>query len=264
MQRTIQGIANTIKPRPNRLVVPTELDHCARETLQKNSTSSSFLCSLCSNTEIASSFIQSPMDPFGGEDMFSVFDEGKKESSNDSGKKKRKPSSFEPDTTKQSGEVYEEEALKTLKKTKKKTANTIFGNNNSSETTSKEQQTTNKKQSDSNKEETPNSVSNGETSLQTISTNNNNNNSNNNRNSSDNNNNNNKSEVISCLHELCLPPADEAQLGEIEDPQYPLNPVRTWPFELDPFQKKSVACLESGHSVLVSAHTSAGKTVIAE
>jgi ATP-dependent RNA helicase DOB1 len=35
-------------------------------------------------------------------------------------------------------------------------------------------------------------------------------------------------------------------------------------FTLDRFQKESVACLERNQSVLVSAHTSAGKTVVAE
>ena len=35
-------------------------------------------------------------------------------------------------------------------------------------------------------------------------------------------------------------------------------------FELDPFQKESIKILEKNESVLVSAHTSSGKTVIAE
>ena len=42
------------------------------------------------------------------------------------------------------------------------------------------------------------------------------------------------------------------------------EPARKYPFELDPFQKASIACLENSESVLVSAHTSAGKTVVAE
>jgi ATP-dependent RNA helicase DOB1 len=74
-------------------------------------------------------------------------------------------------------------------------------------------------------------------------------------------------EVISCLHELCLPPLPEGEQYPpdfLKEPLYPLQPARTYKFELDPFQKKSVACLEAGHSVLVSAHTSAGKTVVAE
>ncbi|CAL1538051.1 unnamed protein product [Lymnaea stagnalis] len=37
-----------------------------------------------------------------------------------------------------------------------------------------------------------------------------------------------------------------------------------WPFELDTFQKQAILRLESNESVFVAAHTSAGKTVIAE
>lgn len=42
------------------------------------------------------------------------------------------------------------------------------------------------------------------------------------------------------------------------------NPARTWPFELDIFQQEAVYHLEQGDSVFVAAHTSAGKTVVAE
>jgi hypothetical protein len=41
-------------------------------------------------------------------------------------------------------------------------------------------------------------------------------------------------------------------------------PAREYPFQLDPFQQTAVNALEAGHSVLVAAHTSAGKTVVAE
>nr|XP_031861831.1 uncharacterized protein CI109_002660 [Kwoniella shandongensis]KAA5528903.1 hypothetical protein CI109_002660 [Kwoniella shandongensis] len=41
-------------------------------------------------------------------------------------------------------------------------------------------------------------------------------------------------------------------------------PARTYKFELDPFQFVSTSCIERNESVLVSAHTSAGKTVVAE
>src|SRR5579859_4814436 len=37
-----------------------------------------------------------------------------------------------------------------------------------------------------------------------------------------------------------------------------------YPFELDNFQKEAVYHLENGDSVFVAAHTSAGKTVVAE
>lgn len=41
-------------------------------------------------------------------------------------------------------------------------------------------------------------------------------------------------------------------------------PAKTYTYKLDPFQRKSIDCLERKESVLVSAHTSAGKTAIAE
>lgn len=37
-----------------------------------------------------------------------------------------------------------------------------------------------------------------------------------------------------------------------------------WPFELDVFQKQAILRLEQHDSVFVAAHTSAGKTVVAE
>ncbi|KAM7542974.1 hypothetical protein Aperf_G00000015638 [Anoplocephala perfoliata] len=42
------------------------------------------------------------------------------------------------------------------------------------------------------------------------------------------------------------------------------DPAFEWPFELDTFQKQAIICLENNQSVLVAAHTSAGKTVVAE
>ncbi|ETV78170.1 hypothetical protein H257_08367 [Aphanomyces astaci] len=41
-------------------------------------------------------------------------------------------------------------------------------------------------------------------------------------------------------------------------------PAKTYPFTLDPFQQTAVDFIEAGESVLVSAHTSAGKTAVAE
>ena len=38
----------------------------------------------------------------------------------------------------------------------------------------------------------------------------------------------------------------------------------TYPFEIDPFQKRAILHLERNESVFVAAHTSAGKTVVAE
>jgi superfamily II RNA helicase len=42
------------------------------------------------------------------------------------------------------------------------------------------------------------------------------------------------------------------------------EPVITYDFELDDFQKRAVLCLERGEDCFVAAHTSAGKTVVAE
>lgn len=41
-------------------------------------------------------------------------------------------------------------------------------------------------------------------------------------------------------------------------------PAKSYKFTLDPFQRVSVSSIERNESVLVSAHTSAGKTVVAE
>ncbi|KAH9223539.1 rRNA-processing arch domain-containing protein [Leptodontidium sp. 2 PMI_412] len=63
-------------------------------------------------------------------------------------------------------------------------------------------------------------------------------------------------------HQVSLPPDyDYIPISQHKSPE---TPARTWPFELDPFQKVSIASIERGESVLVSAHTSAGKTVVAE
>ena len=42
------------------------------------------------------------------------------------------------------------------------------------------------------------------------------------------------------------------------------NPAYKFSFKLDEFQEKAILCLENRESVLVSAHTSAGKTVVAQ
>eukprot|EP00873_Tetraselmis_striata_P040414 jgi/Tetstr1/460678/TSEL_005874.t1 len=42
------------------------------------------------------------------------------------------------------------------------------------------------------------------------------------------------------------------------------NLAMQWPFELDTFQKDAICRMEDGQSVFVAAHTSAGKTVVAE
>ena len=64
-------------------------------------------------------------------------------------------------------------------------------------------------------------------------------------------------------HEVAVPPDyPYAPLDEQISTQR--KPAREYPFVLDPFQRLSIACLERHESVLVAAHTSAGKTVVAE
>ncbi|AET40683.1 ATP-dependent RNA helicase MTR4 Ecym_6303 [Eremothecium cymbalariae DBVPG len=62
-------------------------------------------------------------------------------------------------------------------------------------------------------------------------------------------------------HQVALPPKyDYRPIGEHKR----VNEARTYPFNLDPFQDTAISCIDRGESVLVSAHTSAGKTVVAE
>lgn len=63
-------------------------------------------------------------------------------------------------------------------------------------------------------------------------------------------------------HQVALPP--NYPYVPISSHVAPAEPARVYPFELDPFQKVSVASIQRNESVLVSAHTSAGKTVVAE
>ncbi|CAB3374078.1 Hypothetical predicted protein [Cloeon dipterum] len=63
-----------------------------------------------------------------------------------------------------------------------------------------------------------------------------------------------------CTHEVAIPPN-----MKYEPLKPPIGkPAREYPFTLDPFQKEAILCLDNDQSVLVSAHTSAGKTVVAE
>ncbi|XP_074875144.1 superkiller complex protein 2 [Buteo buteo] len=58
-------------------------------------------------------------------------------------------------------------------------------------------------------------------------------------------------------------PIDASTPVEDFDKRIP-DPAFKWPFVPDPFQQQAVLCLEQGHSLLVAAHTSAGKTAVAE
>lgn len=66
--------------------------------------------------------------------------------------------------------------------------------------------------------------------------------------------------IETCTHEVACPP------GHAYTPLVPrrTEPAKTYTFTLDPFQKESILCVDNNQSVLVSAHTSAGKTVVAE
>jgi len=62
-----------------------------------------------------------------------------------------------------------------------------------------------------------------------------------------------------CVHE-CVKPAH--YVSPALDPE--LAPAKTFPYTLDTFQSAAIGCLEKKESVLVAAHTSAGKTTVAE
>ncbi|XP_030377687.1 exosome RNA helicase MTR4 [Scaptodrosophila lebanonensis] len=64
----------------------------------------------------------------------------------------------------------------------------------------------------------------------------------------------------SCTHEVAAHPDQEY----IPLQPYSGIPAKEYPFVLDPFQKQAILCIDNSQSVLVSAHTSAGKTVVAE
>ncbi|RZC56869.1 hypothetical protein C5167_015750 [Papaver somniferum] len=72
-----------------------------------------------------------------------------------------------------------------------------------------------------------------------------------------------------CVHEVAVPKdyvpsLDETIHGTLANPEFNGTMAKTYEFKLDPFQQVSVSCLERKESVLVSAHTSAGKTAVAE
>jgi ATP-dependent RNA helicase DOB1 len=73
-----------------------------------------------------------------------------------------------------------------------------------------------------------------------------------------------RDDARSCLSEVCYPPGWDLTQDPWKDWKPPAKAAKEYPFVLDPFQRLSVDCLEKNQSVLVSAHTSAGKTVVAE
>ncbi len=65
-------------------------------------------------------------------------------------------------------------------------------------------------------------------------------------------------------HEVALPSQMASSYVPLGEWEPPLPPAREYAFTLDPFQHLATRCIDRGESVLVSAHTSAGKTVCAE
>ncbi|KAL7205686.1 hypothetical protein ACSBR2_018585 [Camellia fascicularis] len=69
-------------------------------------------------------------------------------------------------------------------------------------------------------------------------------------------------ESVACVHDVSYPesyvPCSNLSLAQEDS-----KPAKEFPFKLDPFQSEAINCLDSGESVMVSAHTSAGKTVVA-
>lgn len=72
-------------------------------------------------------------------------------------------------------------------------------------------------------------------------------------------------EPVACLHDVSYPegylPRKTLNSGSIDIENS--KPAKEFPFSLDPFQFEAIKCLDNGESVMVSAHTSAGKTVVA-
>lgn len=66
--------------------------------------------------------------------------------------------------------------------------------------------------------------------------------------------------IESCTHEVAIPPDQEFVPLEYKEGKA----AKKYKFILDPFQNEAILCIENNQSVLVSAHTSAGKTVVAE
>ncbi|KAL1239592.1 Exosome RNA helicase [Trichinella pseudospiralis] len=65
--------------------------------------------------------------------------------------------------------------------------------------------------------------------------------------------------AVGCTHQVAVPPNHTYVPPERRISQDALK----FPFPLDGFQQEAIACVEDGQSVLVSAHTSSGKTVVA-
>ncbi|KAI3903958.1 hypothetical protein MKX01_004026 [Papaver californicum] len=67
---------------------------------------------------------------------------------------------------------------------------------------------------------------------------------------------------VACIHDVSYPEGYKPRSDNNSDKKN-TKPAREYPFTLDPFQSEAIKCLDNGESVTVSAHTSAGKTVVA-
>lgn len=71
-------------------------------------------------------------------------------------------------------------------------------------------------------------------------------------------------ETDGCLHEVVIPCDLTYVPLKVMSSTPGYKPAKNYEFTLDPFQREAILCVENDQSVLVSAHTSAGKTVVAE
>ncbi|CAI9287231.1 unnamed protein product [Lactuca saligna] len=67
---------------------------------------------------------------------------------------------------------------------------------------------------------------------------------------------------VACVHD-CSYPENYVAAPRRSNTEEDSKPAKEFPFTLDPFQAEAINCLNAGESVMVSAHTSAGKTVVA-
>ncbi|GAA0140495.1 DNA metabolism protein [Lithospermum erythrorhizon] len=70
-------------------------------------------------------------------------------------------------------------------------------------------------------------------------------------------------EQVACVHDVSYPHGYNYPSSDSNVSRQDLKPAKEFPFKLDPFQAEAIQCLDTGESVMVSAHTSAGKTVVA-
>ncbi|XP_009103109.1 DExH-box ATP-dependent RNA helicase DExH9 isoform X1 [Brassica rapa] len=66
-------------------------------------------------------------------------------------------------------------------------------------------------------------------------------------------------ELVGCVHDVSFPENYVPTPAQADNKP----PAKEFPFTLDSFQSEAIKCLDNAESVMVSAHTSAGKTVVA-